>query len=77
MDRATNSEQRIGELERLQAGTPVGWLAIHEAKGEDILRDFYRDMQLEVVTDSQDVEIMWVGGTVESQSVAPVSLLHA
>ena len=72
LDRATNTEQRNGELERLQAGTLMGWLAIQEAKGEEILRDFYRDTQLKVVTDGQDVEITWVGGTVDSQSVAPV-----
>jgi hypothetical protein len=59
----------------LQAGTLTGWLAIQEAKGKDILRNFYRDMQLKVVTDGQDVEITWVGGMVDSQSVAPVSTL--
>jgi len=75
LDRATNSEQRIGELERLQAGTLTGWLAIQEAKGEEILRDFYRDTQLKVVTDGKEVEITWVGGKVDSQNVAPVSTL--
>ena len=74
LDRATNSEHRIGELERLQAGTLTGWLAIQEAKGEEILRDFYKDMQLKVVTDGKGVEITWIGGTVDSQSVAPVSM---
>lgn len=64
--KATNSEQKIRELERLQAGTLTGWLAIQKAKGEDILRDFYKDMQLKVVTDGKDLEITWVGGTVNS-----------
>jgi hypothetical protein len=58
----------------LQAGTLTGWLAIQEAKGEEILRDFYKDMQLKVVTDGKEVEITWIGGTVDSQSVAPVTM---
>jgi hypothetical protein len=58
----------------LQAGTLTGWLAIQEAKGEEILRDFYRDTQLKVVTEGKDVEVSWVGGTVDSQTIAPVSM---
>jgi len=43
-------------------------------RGEEILRDFYRDTQVKVVTGGKDVEISWVGGTVDSQTVAPVSM---
>ena len=71
LERLTSSEERIERLKRIKANPILTWL--HEdARTEETRRDYYRGMELRVVTGSS-VEDTEIRGMFGSQIVTPTS----